>query len=155
MEQKVVKYTFRTKDKKWGDPVPTVEMENGEKIKDYTYAKAFFRALITRPSCADCKFLEPWKVADITIGDFWGVDKLTNIKGYEEGMSLVFAGTKKGEEAVNKAKGITKYELDENLDYMIYNHHSSIKMHRNREKFFKKLTSTKKKINFSIKFYTH
>jgi hypothetical protein len=46
---------------------------------------------------------------------------------------------------INKLKGVTKYELDENLNYLIYNHHAPVKEHRNREKFFNKLNKTEDK----------
>ena len=142
---KIKSISFRAKENGWRNATPIITLEDGNKFEETTFAKAFSRTLISRPSCHDCKFLEPWKVADITIGDFWGIEKLTNIQKIEDGVSLVYANTKKGLETVKKLKGVTKYELDENLDYLMYNHHSSSKPHRNREKFFNKLDNTKDK----------
>jgi hypothetical protein len=141
-ENKVKNITFRAKENGWRNATPVIELENGSKFEEDTFAKAFSRTLISRPSCSECKFTEPYKVADITIGDFWGVEKLTNIKDIENGISLVYANTKKGLDKMNKLKGVTKYDLDENLNYLLYNHHAPVKEHRNREKFFNKLDKT-------------
>ena len=144
-ENKVKSVTFRAKETGWRNATPIIELENGVKFEEDTFAKAFSRTLISRPSCSDCKFTEPYKVADITIGDFWGVEKLTNITGIENGISLVYANTKKGLDKISKLKGVTKHELDENLNYLMYNHHAPVKEHRNREKFFNKLDKTEDK----------
>jgi len=140
---KVNKITFRAKSNGWANATPIIEFENGNKIEETTYSKAFSRVMISRPCCSECVFTKPYMVADITIGDFWGVHKLTNIDNYQEGISLVLANTKKGQEAVKNLKGVTKYELDKGIDYLAYNHHKPEKSHRNREKFFKKLDEVK------------
>ena len=144
-ENKVKSVTFRAKETGWRNATPIIALENGVKFEEDTFAKAFSRTLISRPSCSDCRFTEPYKVADITIGDFWGVEKLTNITGIENGISLVYANTKKGLDKISKLKGVTKHELDENLNYLMYNHHAPVKEHRNREKFFNKLDKTEDK----------
>lgn len=140
---KVKKITFRSKSNGWANPTPIIVLENGKTFEETSYSKAFSRVLISRPSCSECVFTKPYKVSDITIGDFWGVEKLTNIKDYKNGISIVLANTKKGEEVIKKLKGVTKYELNNDLDYLMYNHHQPEKMHRNRYKFFKKLDNTK------------
>lgn len=144
-DSKVKNITFRAKETGWRNATPVIELENGVKFEEDTFTKAFSRTLISRPSCSDCKFTEPYKVSDITIGDFWGVEKLTNIDNIENGISLVYANTKKGLDRINKLKGVTKYELDENLNYLMYNHHAPVKEHRNREKFFNRLNKTEDK----------
>ncbi|MBR6689075.1 MAG: Coenzyme F420 hydrogenase/dehydrogenase, beta subunit C-terminal domain [Clostridia bacterium] len=142
---KVKSVTFRAKETGWRNATPVIELETGAKFEEDTFAKAFSRTLISRPSCSDCKFIEPYNFADITIGDFWGVEKLTALKDVEDGISLVYANTKKGLDELNKLKGVTKHNLDENLNYLMYNHHTPVKAHRNREKFFNKLDKTKDK----------
>lgn len=139
----IKKYTFRAKENGWSNPVPIVEFTNGTKIEETTFQKAFSRCLISRPSCSDCKFLKPYNYADITIGDFWGVEKLTQIEKTEEGISLVFANTAKGLEIINSLENAKVYELEKNVDYFKYNHNKVEKPHRNRTKFFNKLEDCK------------
>ena len=136
---KLRKYTFRAKSNGWSNPLPIAEFANGKVIEESTYQKAFSRVLISRPCCSDCKFTTPQRVADITIGDFWGVEKLTDIKDYSKGISIVFANNNKGLEIIKSLENVNVIELDENEDYLKYNHNKPEKPHRNREKFFKKL----------------
>lgn len=142
---KVKKYTFRSKANGWSKPLPIVEFSNGEIIEENTYQKAFSNVLISRPCCSDCKFTIPQKVADITIGDFWGVEKLTDIKGYSDGISIVFANSIKGLKSINSLNNVNVIKLDENKDYLQYNHNKPEKPHRNREKFFKRLNKCEDK----------
>lgn len=138
-KSKVSKITFRAKSNGWKNPVPVIQLDNGDAFEEDSYSKAFSRVMISRPSCSECVFTKPYQVSDITIGDFWGVDKLTDITGYENGISLVLANNKKGESVISSLNGVTIYNLDSNKDYLIYNHNKPEKAHRNRNKFFKKL----------------
>ena len=56
-----------------------------------------------RPCCAECKYKERIRVADISIGDFWG------LKGTKEdlfkGISVVLVNTQKGGEYLQRIKG--------------------------------------------------
>ena len=140
---KLKKYTFRAKANGWSNPMPIAEFTNGKTVEEDTYQKAFSRVLISRPCCSDCKFTAPQRYADITIGDFWGVDKLTDIKDYKGGISIVFANTKKGNEFIQSLDNVNITKLDENTNYLKYNHNEPVKPHRNRERFFNKLDKCK------------
>lgn len=142
---KIAKYTFRAKSNGWANPSPIVEFENGNCVEETTFQKAFSSVLISRPSCSDCKFCAPQKVADITIGDFWGVEKLTDIKNYEQGISIVFANNKKGLDIINSLENVEIIQLDNQIDYLKYNHNTPVKPHRNRGKFFCALDKCKDK----------
>lgn len=143
--KRIKSYTFRAKENGWRNPMPIVEFEDGEKIEEDTFQKAFSRGLVIRPVCTECKFLKPQNYADITLGDFWGVEKITNITGYQNGISLVLANTKKGLELINKLENIDKTKLDKELDVFKYNHNTWACVHRNKERFFKALDKTKTK----------
>lgn len=136
---KVKKYTFRAKSNGWANPKPIVEFENGKIVEEESFQKAFSRVLISRPCCSTCMFTTPQKVADITIGDFWGVEKLTDIKDYWKGISIVFANSQKGLEMIEALENVNIIKLDKTKDYLKYNHNEPVKAHRNREKFFEKL----------------
>lgn len=140
---KVKEYSFRAKANGWENLKPIVEYENGIKEEELTFLAAFLRAIANRPCCYDCKFIKPYNYADITLGDFWGVDKLTNITGYQKGTSLVLLNTKKGKDFFEDVEGLTLYKLEDNIDVFKYNHKKPDSPHRNREKFFKKLDSVK------------
>lgn len=75
-----------------------------------TYFYAFFNAMIYRENCYSCPYAEQNRCSDITIGDFWGIDRasLSKIKnGY---ISVVLINTQKGEELFDEAKGKLTFE---------------------------------------------
>ena len=61
--------------------------------------------LMSRPSCYHCPFTTPERVADITLGDLWGVHLYCpELYGKNGGSSLVVCNTVKGEEVFKKAE---------------------------------------------------
>lgn len=60
------------------------------------YFSAFFYGLNLRESCYQCKFATIERVADLTIGDFWGSWSKYK-KRFHEGISVVGINTEKGE----------------------------------------------------------
>lgn len=63
------------------------------------YMNAFFDGYIFRSSCYECKFANPSRVSDITIGDFWGLGKTNDasmIAEHNHGISVALPITEKG-----------------------------------------------------------
>lgn len=68
--------------------------------RENVYMKSFMSNLITRPSCYNCCALNFKSRSDITIGDFWNVEKYHSDKDYfmgNDGVSLIMIGSKKGQ----------------------------------------------------------
>ena len=60
---------------------------------------------MSRPSCVECPFRTTDRIADITLGDLWGVHKYCpELYGNNGGSSLVVCNSKKGKHLFNKAK---------------------------------------------------
>ena len=77
---KVLKYNFRDKEKSaWGLSYKSrIVIENKKKfIKGILdpYISAFIKGEDLRECCYSCKYTNEERIADITIGDFWGVEK--------------------------------------------------------------------------------
>lgn len=69
------------------------------------YYRKFLSGCISRKSCYTCKFASLERIADITIGDFWGLNDNCKIKDDEnKGISLVMPITKKGDELLETIK---------------------------------------------------
>lgn len=64
------------------------------------FMKAFLQDVITRPSCTSCPSRGKRSSADITLGDFWGIEALMPDRFADEGCSLAIAHTEKGREAL-------------------------------------------------------
>lgn len=65
----------------------------------------WLKHLMSRPSCYECPFANTGRVADITLGDLWGVHiYCPELYGRNGGASLVVCNTEKGKEEFKKAK---------------------------------------------------
>ena len=60
--------------------------------------------LYCRPSCYSCKFKGFPRMADITLADFWGIEKFNTQMEKDIGTSLVMINSKKGEEYFEQIK---------------------------------------------------
>ena len=65
------------------------------------YMKAFLHDIILRPSCYDCKVKECRSQSDITIADFWGIEKIFPNIDDDKGASLIFINSEFGAEALD------------------------------------------------------
>lgn len=106
-------FKFRIKETGWGLCAQLVTEHNKKRIpcNISSYYKMFLRCETYRDSCYNCKYATNERVADLTIGDFWGVEKDTatysKIKagGYEvtEGVSCIVCSTEKGMQTLLQA----------------------------------------------------
>lgn len=102
---KIIMFYFRDKSRGQGMITRTV-LSNGVEIvrhgKRLSYFNLFLRSLIYRINCYSCPYATRERVADITMGDYWGFHEeypdydenngLTNAKG----ISCVLLNTEKG-----------------------------------------------------------
>lgn len=77
-----------------------VSFENEKKFiktnKNDLYLKLFYNNMIYRKSCAICKFANPKRYSDITLGDAWGIEKKYEDLNPHKGVSLIIVNTQKG-----------------------------------------------------------
>lgn len=72
-----------------------------QKADEDMYFRAFLDGLIFRENCYQCQYACPDRVSDITIGDFWGLDRTKLIHPYMGKVSLVLLNSEKGEKLFN------------------------------------------------------
>ena len=72
--------------------------------KDNHYMQAFLGNLILRPSCYRCKAKEGRSHSDITIADFWGIEKEYPEMFDNKGTSLIIIGSERGEKVIDWGK---------------------------------------------------
>ena len=75
----------------------------GEPFDGTGYGLAFFGQVCARPSCAQCVAKAGSSGADLTIGDFWGVETVCPGFADDFGCSVVAVHTAKGEAALRRA----------------------------------------------------
>ena len=107
---KIVSLEYRYKDKnKWDFQKMRITLDNGKVIKKDRWFSPFWifwsQRLMSRPSCISCMFRMPSRVADITLGDLWGVHKYCpELYDNNRGCSLIVCNSQKGIEIFEKAK---------------------------------------------------
>lgn len=96
--------------------------------------------LMSRPSCYECRFTNTARVADISLGDLWGVHiYCPELYGNNGGASLIICNTDKGKEALRKSEGLLfghELSFDDALRFQ-GPMRKSIEMNPNREQFMK------------------
>lgn len=67
------------------------------------YYRNFLQSNINRENCYSCRYAQRKRISDITIGDFWGLDKNSKVYDNEEkGISLIMPNTQKGLDLVKQ-----------------------------------------------------
>lgn len=105
------------------------------------FMRIFLDNVILRPSCYDCKAKEGRSGSDLTIADFWGINKLLPEKDDDRGTSLIMVNTKKGEDYFRQCKAETwEVQYDDIVKYNqgLGNSH----MHPKRNQFFERLDTS-------------
>lgn len=99
---KIIYFRSKSKAKGWGKFFTEVKFENGKTkfIRSPLDNLFVSLALDVRPSCANCMYKGLNRVADITIGDYWGVTGLDK-KRVSRGVSALLISTEKGKNLVD------------------------------------------------------
>ena len=111
---KVVYCKAKSKEYGWRNLTQKVILENGKayyETKDQSnFTKGYLRTgVYCRPSCYDCKFKGYPRIADITLADFWGIEKVDKSLEKNLGTSLVMINSKKGETYFEQVKKRINY----------------------------------------------
>ena len=99
---RVTYVTFKDKTNGWKKPTPYITI-NGINIEIRDYVRLFYSGCSLRPSCHVCPYASVDRNTDITIGDFWGIDKVHPDFYDPMGNSLVIIRTHQGRELFGKA----------------------------------------------------
>lgn len=115
---KLKNINFRCKDESWTDfgmkevldeiPQGQVKKMYISKDKD-SYMQMFLRDYCLRPSCYEC-VAKKVKMSDLTIADFWGIDKVAPDMNDGMGTSLVLIRTEKGRSVFEKISETMKLQ---------------------------------------------
>ena len=102
---KVAGVNFRNKREfGWRDHVETLYFENGKSISSRVFKDLFYGHTVLRPSCYECPYKSVMHPGDITIADYWGIEKAAPEFDDNKGVSLVLVNNEAGEKAFEKVK---------------------------------------------------
>lgn len=124
-KSKTWKMFFRHKKNGWKTYSLQFIFENGtEYVQVLTkdlYMRGFLADLYLRPSCYKCEFKNNNYKSDITLADFWGIDKIKPEWNDDKGVSLVVANTPMGLSIINSIMDNVACESVDSEKAFIYN----------------------------------
>lgn len=111
---KVVYCKAKSKEYGWRNLTQKVILANGKHVyetKDQSnYTKGYLHTnAYCRPSCYECKFKGYPRMADITLADFWGIEKIDKTMEKNLGTSLVMINSNKGKKFFERVKSRINY----------------------------------------------
>lgn len=134
-KEKILEFDFRDKSFGWQTSKETMKFKN-KQITATEYINLFLSNVALRLSCYECRFAILDRTSDITIGDFWGIDKVDPEFLDDTGVSLVIINNKKGEEIFSKIKEKVNYKKYEKEECLQTNLRQPSKKPLNREQFW-------------------
>lgn len=116
LNSKIVDFKFRDKSNGWGlngtyQYVDAKKCKHDKKFKERqsSYYSLFKNAAVYRESCYSCKFAKGKRTGDLTIGDYWGIEKahpeyVSEQNGIDinKGISCVLVNTDNGKNILHE-----------------------------------------------------
>ena len=147
---KISEFSFRVKDNRYkhahGYSYKVTKNGTSEVINGIYTNSSFYNAfknyLIFREGCYDCQYATLQRVSDITLADFWGIEKYDFKGNIDTGVSMVITNTQMGSEVFSliKDKTVSK-ELP--VQYGVDSNHClthSTQKPKNRDSIIKELS---------------
>jgi hypothetical protein len=138
----IQRISFRNKDQGWRNYSVMLSFESGsdsaQASSQNRFMQGFIQNLFLRESCSKCCFRGLRSGADITLGDFWNVEKYFPDLSDDRGVSVVMINSRLGKElwkTVCQRVGYhpTNYTAVLETNPLVV---ASIKHHRKRKTFF-------------------
>lgn len=135
--QKLTSVNFRDKKYKgWHAHVESFTFEHTYTYT-YTYTYLFYSHINLRYSCGQCPYTNFRRVSDVTVSDFWGVEKskAARLGADNKGCSLFLVNTEKGKlwfDSVKPSLDFIAVDLDECIQPQLLH---PAKLHKKRNKF--------------------
>ncbi|WP_044957370.1 Coenzyme F420 hydrogenase/dehydrogenase, beta subunit C-terminal domain [Butyrivibrio sp. LC3010] len=98
MKSKCIGFDFRNKKEfGWNTHIETLNFANGSKVNSEIFKNLFYAHQCIRPSCYSCAYKSILHPGDITIADYWGIDKAAPGFDDNKGVSLVLVNNRTAE----------------------------------------------------------
>ena len=81
----------------WKSHIVTVKYTNGKESDRKVYPKIFYSHVALRPACYKCPYKSIHHPSDITIADYWGIEKALPGFKDDKGVSLVMINSPEGQ----------------------------------------------------------
>ncbi|MCD8012957.1 MAG: Coenzyme F420 hydrogenase/dehydrogenase, beta subunit C-terminal domain [Lachnospiraceae bacterium] len=103
--KKVVAVDFRDKGAfGWRAHIETLTMVDGSRENSEVFKNLFYGHTVLRPCCYECPYKDVIHPGDITIADYWGIEKAAPEFDDDKGVSLVLVNTDRGSDMFAECK---------------------------------------------------
>lgn len=142
---KVTNVRFREKSRGWLLHKASIVFEFDDRsplivnARRNNYFRNYLNDNISMPGCAKCSFLVRNRVGEITLGDFWGIDKMDEEMFDNNGASLILANTEKGLEVLRAIKSQLRLKSMTMGQAFKYNYKRPMELTQERSKIFERL----------------
>ena len=82
----------------------SLTLQNGKNIDSEVFKNLFLSENILRPACYQCPYKSIDHPGDITLADYWGIDKAVPGFNDNKGVSLVLVNSEKGQKLFDDIK---------------------------------------------------
>lgn len=111
----ITNLTFKDKRYGWNKPTAVVTIKGKEVFLD-EYVKIFYSKMVLRPSCYSCPYAKVERTTDMTIGDYWGIEKVMPDFYDSLGNSLILLHSEKGKHLFEQIKNDLEYSESNTKD---------------------------------------
>ena len=102
---RILEANFRDKAFGWDSHCESFLIEGKrKKVVSRDYTDLFYDHIMFRPSCHHCQFANVHRCGDLTLADFWGIEKNDPSFDDNRGVSLVLVSSAKGMRLLEQAK---------------------------------------------------
>lgn len=135
-------FQFRTKEFGHNCNHCIATLKNGKRVvgnrENDAYERAFHSSLMLRSSCGECSFAPAPRQGDLTLGDFWNIEKYNPAFPDPKGISLVLLNSAKGERAWEDIRSRLKFCESVPAEFTLKHNRfrSKIRIPEGRERFF-------------------
>lgn len=144
---KCIGIDFRNKIKfGWKEHIETLTMiKNSKKrfIDSNVFTKIFYDHNVLRPACYNCPYKSILHPSDITIGDYWGIEKAAENFNDNKGLSIVLINSDKGDNYLKKCFDSIEYRQCKIEDSMQPPLQKPSERPNNRDEFWSDFSSKK------------
>ena len=106
----IERISFRSKAKGWRNSYQFELTDKNNSIHiDSSYLVLFFKSLVHRPSCHNCRYTRISRDSDMTIGDYWNINNV--VPSFEDamGVSCVFVNNDHGNDMFKRIEDSLQY----------------------------------------------
>jgi len=139
--EEIKQISFRNKDMSWENYRMQILYNRGVYSRHYrkdAFLKPFCRGVSLRNSCYECGLKGFPRQSDITMGDFWTIDRVFPDMNDHKGTSIIFCNTQRGRILLEKIQesAIVRQVKLETVKRMYSNSGKTVKRPEDRDDYF-------------------